>query len=233
MVDTRRYVALDPSQVVRLAALGGVVGPTLFAVLVLLGGVLTTGYTHVGQKISELGGEHAEYALLQSANFIVLGVFTLGFAWALARTMGPPYRGPMLIGLFAVSSGIGNGMFQCDVACAGETAEGLLHNLTGLLGFLAAIAGMLILARRWREDPEWRVHAGSTRNSAVVAVGGLVWFIATQALDAQAFSGVAQRVFVAALLVWIVATALKLYRQESSAVAETPVPGTLIEGSIL
>jgi hypothetical protein len=46
-----------------------------------------------------------------------------------------------------------------------------------------------------------------------VALGGLAWFVGTQALDAENFAGVAQRVFVTALLLWITTTAGKLYRQ--------------------
>lgn len=41
---------------------------------------------------------------------------TGGFAWALGRTLGPPYRGPALIGVFGISSCIPNGLLPCDIA---------------------------------------------------------------------------------------------------------------------
>lgn len=203
----------EHGRAVRLAALGGVIGPILFVVLIIVGGVLYDGYSHVTQKISELGGEGAEYALLQNLNFIMIGVLTLGFAWALARVLGPPYLGPALIGLFGLSSSIANGLLPCDVGCQGETTVGLLHNVTGLSGFIAAIVGMFVLARRWRDDPTWQSHAGFTRNVALVAVGGLAWFVITQALDAQSLAGIAQRIFAGALLLWIAVTAWKLHQQ--------------------
>ena len=213
----------DPA--VRLAARGGVIGPILFAVLVIVGGVLYDGYSHVTQKISELGGEGAEYALLQNVNFIVLGVLIIGLALALARTLGPPHIGPALIGFFGLSSAVGNGLLSCDVGCDGETTVGLLHNISGLAGFIAAIVGMFVLARRWREDPRWQRHAAFTRRAAFVAIGGLGWFVVTQALDIQSSAGVAQRVFAAALLLWIAVTAAKLHREtdRGDRPAEQPV----------
>ncbi len=200
-----------------LAAVGGVIGPILFVVLIIVGGVLYEGYSHVSQKISELGGEGAEYALLQNLNFILFGVLVIGFSWALARWFGPSYLGPALIALFGLSSSIANGLLPCDLGCSGETTVGLLHNITGMTGFLAAILGMFVLAKRWQRDSRWQSHVGFTRRAAFVAIGGLVWFVATQALDAQSTAGLAQRVFAGALLLWIAITAARLAREVAAA----------------
>lgn len=215
-MGTSKQINTEHGRAVRLGALGGVIGPILFTVLVIVGGVLYDGYSHVGQKISELGGEGAENALLQNFNFIMIGVLTIGFSWALARVLGPPYLGPALIGFFGLSSSIANGLLPCDAGCQGETLVGLLHNITGLAGFIAAVIGMLVLARRWRNDPKWQSHVGFTRRAAFVAIGGLSWFVITQALDVQSFAGIAQRTFVGALLLWIAVTATRLYREINS-----------------
>ncbi len=197
---------------IRLLALGGIVGPLLFAVVIVMAASLYDGYSHIGQAISELGGEGAQYALLQSANFFVMGVLIIGFAWGLARAPGSSVLGAMLVGLFGLSSGIGNALLPCDLGCAGQTAIGLLHNITGMLGFLAAIVGMFLLTHRWRQNPSWKSHIGFTRGAAVVAIIGLVGFVATKATGVEIY-GLAQRVFVGALMLWIVVTALQLYRR--------------------
>jgi len=221
-MDASRPTMSPPSRAVRLAALGGVVGPILFASLVVIGGILYDGYSHTSQKISELGGEGAEYAVLQNLNFIMIGVLVIGFAWALARVLGPPLLGPVLIGIFGLLSSIANGLLPCDAGCKGETTVGLLHNITGVVGFIAAIVGMFVLARRWRDDPTWQPHVGFTRGAAFVAIGGLVWFIATQALDAQNLAGIAQRVFVSALLLWIAVTAARLLSEITKSDSKSP-----------
>lgn len=212
-MDATHETVSRQGRAVRSAALGGVVGPIVFVVLVLVGGGLYDGYSHVTRKISELGGEGAEYALLQSLNFVVVGVLIMGFAWALARYSGPPYLGPALIGFFGLSSGVGNGLFPCDLGCEGVTTVGLLHNVTGLAGFVAAMAGMFVLQRRWRSDPRWQSHIRFTRIALIVASVGLAWFVVTSALDSTVLVGVAQRVYVGALLAWTVVTAARLYRE--------------------
>lgn len=194
----------------RWAAVGGVVGPVLFAVLVLVGGLLYDGYSHSTQKISELGGEGARYALLQNINFILLGVFVIGFSWALARVLGRPLLGPIAVAIFGLSSAIANGLLPCDIGCQGNTTVGQLHNMTGLFGFIAAIVGMFVLARRWRHDPNWKPHVRFTRIAAFVAIAGLVAFIASEAAGAQSVSGIPQRIFVGALLLWVAVTAIRL-----------------------
>lgn len=209
--------ANGPTMMVRVAAQGGVVGPILFVAIVVLGAWLSTDYSHTSQKISELGGQGAEYAVLQNINFIVLGTLVVAFAWALGRSLAAPHHGPALLAVFGISSGIANGVLPCDAACAGETPVALAHNIAGLLGFVAAIVGMTVLARRWRRDPRWQHHVTPTIAAAVVALGGLAWFIATQAADPHhPLGGVPQRIFVGALLLWIARTAWLLHRQLAS-----------------
>ncbi len=197
----------------RLAARGGVVGPLLFVALVVVGGVLYDGYSHVGQTISELGGEGAEFALLQNVNFIVLGVLVIGFAWALARTLGPPHTGAVLVAVFGFSSAMLNGLLPCDLGCQGSTTVGLLHNVFGTVGFVAGVGAMFVLARRWRTEPGWRSHVPFTRTMAATALVGLLAFIAVEAAEVRTYAGLVQRVFVLALLGWIAGTAVRLHGQ--------------------
>ena len=214
MIDVIGKRTTGAGRAASLAALGGVIGPVLFVILVVVAGVAYDGYSHVTQKISELGGEGAEHAILQNLNFAILGVLILGFSWALARTIGPSHLGPALVGYFGLVL-VAHVWVPCDLGCKGETTIGLVHNVTGLSGFIASIAGMLLLARRWREDPTWRPHARFTRAAVSIALAGLVWFVITQAADIQSFAGIAQRTFTSALLLWIAVTAWKLLRHLS------------------
>lgn len=205
--------AEDRTALVRAAAMGGVVGPVLFSATVAVGAAVTDGYSHVGQKISELGVPGTVTAQLQSANFLVLGVSVLGLAWALARTLGPPRLGPVLVGAFGALAGVLHSVVPCDPGCAGTTPVGLVHNATGLVGFVAAIVGMVVLARRWRGDTEWGDHVRPTMLAAGVAGAALVAFVVTQATgDPAAVGGLVQRVFAGALLLWFVRTGWLLAR---------------------
>jgi hypothetical membrane protein len=214
LVSRRTQHADNDARLVLWAARGGVVGPALFVSGVVLAGMLYDGYSHTSQKISELGGAGAEFAFGQNVNFVLLGTLVIGFTWALGRTLGPRYLGARLIAVFGISSCIANGLLPCDIACVGETPVAQAHNITGVVGFLAAIAGMIVLARRWRDDPRWQHHVTATILAVSVSAAGLIWFIVTQVLDPlHPLSGVAQRTFVAALLSWIARTAWLLDRQ--------------------
>jgi hypothetical membrane protein len=211
-IEANTSTALPPSTLVRLAALGGVIGPILFAVLVVVGGSLTQGYSHAAQVISELGATGAAYAWVQGLAFVVVGTSVIGFAWALARALGPPWWGPLLIGIFGVTAVLAGTVLPCDAGCQAQTAVGLLHNITGIAGFVSAIGGMFLLGRRWTSDPTWASHVGFTRAAALVALVGLLAFIATRALESDTVAGAAQRLFVVPLMLWVVVTAARLTR---------------------
>lgn len=51
----------------RLMGLAGTLGTIVFAVLVTIAGIIEGGYSHVSQKISELGGVTAEYGWIQNS----------------------------------------------------------------------------------------------------------------------------------------------------------------------
>ena len=200
----------------RLGALGGVVAPLLFAAVVVHVASRYEGYSHVSQAISELGGEGASDPLLQNVNFFVLGVLVLGFAWALFRSGAATARGAALIAGLGLFSAIGSAFLPCDLGCGGTTTVGLLHNVFGVTGFVLAIAGMLVLGRHWGDDARWAGHARFSRLAAVVAIAGLAVFIVMRATDSEAYDGVAQRVFVTALLGWVFVTGVRLYRELAS-----------------
>lgn len=197
---------------VRLAALGGLIGPVLFATVIVAAGFAYAGYSHLDQKISELGGDGAEYALVQNANFVVFGLLVVGFAWALARVLGPPFLGPALIAYFGLSSSVANGLLPCDPGCEGETTVGLLHIITGLTGFVAAIAGMVVLAGRFERHSALADHARPTRLAAGLALAGLLVFVVIEAADVRSWSGLVQRSFAMVFLTWISVTAFRLVR---------------------
>lgn len=194
---------------IRTLALLGVLGPPLFVLGVVAAGLQYPGYSHVSQVISELGGAEAGRPIVQNLNFLLIGVATLGFAWSLGAATDNVTAGPKFIAVFALSSLIANGLLPCDAGCQGATTIGLLHNLTGMAGFVAAIVGMTLLARSWRADLRWQAHARFTWAMAVVASMGLATFVAMKAAGAESFDGLAQRLFVGALLTWIMMTAIR------------------------
>jgi hypothetical membrane protein len=206
MSDVRNVTEAAPAAVLARVAAAGTL---LFVVLVIVGGMFYEGYSHVDQAISELGGVNAPNAWLQNLNFLVLGLAAVALAAALAAVFPQARAGAALVAGFGLLSCIANAAFPCDDSCAGITIGGFLHNLTGVAGFASCVVGMGLLARHWRRVDRWRGHAALTVALAAVAIAGLVVFLAMEIAGAQGV-GVPQRIFVGALLVWLLSTALRI-----------------------
>lgn len=201
-METSDRVVAGEEGSTRAPALVAMVSMIGFVVLVILGGALTDGYSHVTQKISELGATGAQYAVLQNVNFVILGIGLTAFAWALHRTPGTASLPSILVGFFGVVA-FAHAFVSCDVGCKGETTMGLLHNVTGLMGFVSVIAAMLLSTRQWGGIPVLAPYVRLTRVLAFTAIGGLLAFVATQALDVQDFAGIVQRVFAGSFILWV------------------------------
>ncbi|MEE9202181.1 MAG: DUF998 domain-containing protein, partial [Dehalococcoidia bacterium] len=148
----------DRNSTLKLLALCGIAAPIIFAVLVVVGGFIYEGYSHATQAISELGGVEAQYPIIQNVNFFVLGILVVAFAVGLHRGIGGgrgSRLGPVLVGVFGVVAGIGNAFLPCDAGCDFQSLTGTMHNLTGLGGFVALIAGIFLISRRLKGDPRW------------------------------------------------------------------------------
>ena len=215
----------------RILALCGIVGPIIFAVLVTVSGVVFEGYSHASQTISELAGADAESPLLQTINFFIIGLSFIALAVGLHRGVGGgsgSVVGPMLIFVFGASAGIGNGIFPCDSGCDGKTVIGFMHNLTGLVGFVAGIAGIFIISRRFKGDPDWAPLYRVSRVFGVTALISLVlWIGIAKIAEIESVNGVLQRLYVGVWIVWAEIVAFKLF-SSLSAVSQR-VPGLVIQ----
>ena len=200
----------------RFLALCGIAAPVIFAILMTVAGFLFDGYSHLRQAGSELGGVEASHPIVQNASFFVLGILIVAFAFGLHRGIGSREEsklGPILIGVFGLSSGVGNAFLPCDPGCEFQSLTGTMHNLTGLGGFIAAIAGIFIITRRLKEDPRWRSLYGFSRIAGVVVlVSLLLWIGVAKAAEVAIVNGALQRLFIGAWFVWIEVMAIRLFQ---------------------
>lgn len=207
-----RLLSLDAT---RLLAVGGIAGPIIFTLLIIAGAANYDGYSHISQKISELGGITAEYPWIQNLNFFLLAFLTVAFSIAVHRSIDDgrgSIVGPALIAVFGVSAAGLNGIFPCDASCEGLTAAGKLHLATGITGFLSMIVGLFVLWRRMNRSNAWRMHARYTLVSAILALTGLVAFVAVDSDLESTVAGLAQRLFVAPVLAWMLITGIKILK---------------------
>src|SRR3712207_2975995 len=137
----------------------------------------------------------------QDASFVLSGMLLMLFAAGLhLGAPGGSWTGPALLSVAGAAMALM--AFETDpIQSRGpRTLHNLIHDLAFALFVLALLPSFFFLWRRFREDALWRDHARYTLATGVIAT--LALFL----------PGVAYYLFIAVVLVWFEATAVRLWR---------------------
>ena len=182
----------------RLAAAGGVAGPVLFTAAWMAGSLRQAGHSAAGVQLSGLAAEDARDPQIMMAGFIALGAGTMVFGAGLCRVTAPRSAGPWLV-LVAGAASIAAGLFRRDhmllagPGFAGESWHNQVHDVVSGAGYGAMLAAPLMLARRWRTDPDWAPLSRPVQVLALASAAALVVFASQIAAP---YNGVVQRIAV-------------------------------------
>jgi hypothetical membrane protein len=181
---------------VRILALGGLVGPALFALVTTLCAALRPDYSHIDDFISELGATGTPHAAIMNyAGFVPAGLLLCGLGASLALAL-PQNRltavGASLVTLFGAGVAAA-GLLSCDVGCpqAGGSVENLIHDGLAPVSFASASLGAVILGVRFRDLPEFRslwVYSVASGLAGFCLLGGLA-----STLESRELTGLWQR----------------------------------------
>ena len=223
----------EGNRVVGALAVCGIVGPVLFALVLVSLGLLRPGYNHLTQLASELGELGAPNASVMNTMFIVFGLLTVAFAFGLHRGVngGRGSRiGPTLVAVFGAVAGVGGGLFPCDPGCPvlGETLSGTMHTIVGSVGFAALSLAPLALSQSLKRDDRWRRYHSYSLATAAVALGAF-FLLASRALEP--WEGAVQRVLIGTLYAWIFIMALRLLNVAGSEPSRNLDPSALAAAS--
>jgi len=197
--------------IITAAAIAGMMGPILFGTVLLVLSALEYDFMlGIGWRpLADPAGAWPSglalgpYGLAQVANFVISGLllafFSLGLHLGARDGRGSPF-GPVLL-LLAAAAMVLMG-FKTDPMGRVEprSLHGLIHDAAFVIFVLAFLAALFSLWRRFEAAPSWRGHARYTLATGILAVLLLL------------LPGVAYYLFVVALLVWIEATAIRLWR---------------------
>ncbi len=180
-------------------------GPLLFGVTALVAPLLQPGTGIVGESISSFAV--GSYGWVLRSMFFGLGAGSLALAWGLRSTMAATEEGRagwVLVAVWGLGSILG-GVYPAD------EANRDVHSFVVTVGFVAIVAGILVLAHAFGDDTAWRRLAPP---SAAFGVAATLTCLLT-ALTRTSWFGVAERLFIATVLCWLVLAAVHLYRLAS------------------
>lgn len=156
-------------------------------------------YDPVEQSISALS--LVRFGRFMDAAFLAFGLGSLALAFGLYRSMGGAMLAPLLLAAC--------GLLWSMLAFLRTGPDGIvavLHGAVAAVSFLLIVVVMLLFAVGFRRDARWRAFARPTAAWTIVAAGAL---FAIPVLGEGLF-GVSERLFVAAFVSWMVATAVRL-----------------------
>lgn len=203
----------------RIAGLCGLVAIGCALGTTVLGAAARPGYSHVAQFISELGEAGAPHGLpISLFGFGPTGLATLAFL-ALAAPAFPGDR-KATAGLWAFGAvGVAYlvaAIARCDPGCpAAGSATQTVHNVFGVLEYVGACSGLVLLSSACRADPRWRPLAPLALACAVI-VG--VGFAGVLLPGLAGIRGLSQRVAEIGIFLWIGMVSVAFLRRRRGSV---------------
>ena len=208
----------------RLAAVGGVAGPVLFTTAWMVGSLRQAGHSAAEVQLSGLAAEDARDPQIMMAGFVLLGAGTVVLGAGLGRLAASRPAGPWLV-LVAGAASVAAGLFRRDhmllagPGFAGESWHNQVHDVVSGVAYGAMLAAPLVLARRWRDDPDWAPVSRPVQALALASAAALAVF-ASQAAGPS--NGVVQRI---AVTLALAAGILIAGRMLTRPVTRQPYPG--------
>lgn len=161
------HVAASRSVAQTLLLSCGILGSIIFTATYLIEGALHPGYDLIRQTISSL--ELVSNGWTQQVNFIVFGLLLCGFAIGIRKELAGGFGAtlfPILQGLVALGLVI-SGIFVSDP----------LHTIGDYISFISIVIGLLVMARRFAQEPHWGIGwTVYSIGSAILVMGFLAAF---------------------------------------------------------
>ena len=192
-------------RVTRIATLA-IVGIAYFCITVVALHFLRPDYDPIRRFMSEYAV--GPYGVLMTSAFFGMSLGSLALVIGLYQGVPPPGRsiGLVLLGIWGVGV-LFAGLFPSDLKGAPETRSGNIHNLVSLVGFLSVVPATILVSWRFKQDEKWHSFHGPALILALVMLSALIGFFLPAAAE---FVGLSQRIFVGAVLTWLLLTAARL-----------------------
>ncbi len=205
---TRSFSSQGTKMLSKLAALA-IAAITYFAVIIVILHFLRPDLDPISRTTSEYAV--GSYGFLMTSAFFSMSLASWVLIVGLYQGVSQPARsrvGLGLLGLWGVGALIAM-LFPIDLEGSPQTVAGTIHRINGPLIFLCVTVGTILLSRRFKQDENWRlIYRPALLLSLVMLAAFILTFLSFAAQ--LGFTGLMQRIHLAALVTWMLLTAARL-----------------------
>ena len=198
----------------KLLVLGGIAGPVVFTITVLICSSLRTNNNGLHQFISELGATGTSNALVMNyAGFVPTGILITLFGISLFMLFKGSIVtriGSVLLTVFGIGIFL-SGLFSCDQGCPNSgTFESNIHQTIAPITFISAIVGMFLMGVSFRRFAQWRKLKIYSLLSAIISFALMLALISS--LESRSLTGLWQRLLLLVLFTWTAVISFNIYK---------------------
>ena len=190
-------------------AICGAIAPIVLIGAIIIGALVTPGYNHLSDPVSQLASQDRLHPGFMMVGFIVYGILMIALGYELSRSLGFAREAKKVLILFVVH-GVGfiiGGFLRDDPMVSPNvlTFRGILHNISFIIGCLALVFGIIVFAKAVSRIREWRIFANFSLIIVSITLG--VFFI-SQLPVLTSIDGLLQRIYGILPLIWVESTSI-------------------------
>lgn len=189
-------------------AFAGMAGPVVLIITDIVASSANPGYSLARDSISSLA--LAELGWVQTIGFLAIGllveIFTAGLLYNIRARWGfhPSITCLVIMGFGLLLIGA----FRTEPVGAPENTEGIIHNIAATAVFWLFPVASLLIAPSIKHDPFWK---NVYKYTIITGILGFILVIMVVILeDADSWFGLAERLLVANMIIWVEVMAFKL-----------------------
>jgi len=196
----------------RYLAICGILAPLAATAFVLAGALVTPGYDHILNTISQLSAIDAPHPEWMNTGFILYGSLMIGLSFAVRKCLAPR-TGTTIVWLMIIIHGVGvilTAVFPYNAAITEgiHSLKDAAHHLVSIVACVAFIVGMLVMARMVWAETAWY---GVTRLS-LLAIGVVsILFVFSLIPFFRDVNGLMQKISALAMFIYIEALAIRCF----------------------
>jgi hypothetical membrane protein len=212
----------------RVAAWCGVAGPVLFTAAWVAGSLCQSGHSAVAAQLSGLAADDARDPQIMIAGFVLLGTCSVVFGAGLRRVIAPRSAGAWLVmagGAAAVAAGVfrRDHLLLTGPGFTGESWHNQVHDVVSGVAYGTMLVAPLVLARRFRRDPDWAVIS---RPVLVLALASALALAVFASRAVEPWNAVVQRIAVTLALAAEVLVAARMLALPGTGPPARPAAGS-------